>query len=89
VDRIDQQRHACVQRIGFFHAGFRAHAALGGVFGGAAFGVVDLRAREQFRALAHEIRGIGQIGKHGFDGGKMGLGPVEAIGPPGRSSVAA
>ena len=79
VDRIDQQRHACVERIGFLDAGFRAHAALGGVFGGAAFGVVDFRAREQFRALAGKVRGLRQIGQHGFDGrGKMGLGPVEA-----------
>jgi hypothetical protein len=60
------------------------------VFGGAAFGVVDLGARQQLFTLAHEIGGIGQLAQDFSTGAERWvLDQSKRIGPPGRSSVVA
>ena len=66
VDRTHHQLHAMTQRLGFFHAGFQAHAAQGGMLGRAVFRWVDHFAGEQ--AAAHfakigSLRQLLEIGK--------------------------
>ena len=78
LNRVDQAAHPLMQHLGMGDAVGIALTAFGGMFGGAAFAVVDSLPSEQRVAPSGKILLLRQVKETGQQiVGQMGLGPVE------------
>jgi hypothetical protein len=87
VDRVDERPHPRVQGAGFLDAGITAHAALGGMFGGApSVLLIRAPAKSCSRLPTRSIVPAISPSTRSTSGERCVFDQSKRIGPPGSSS---